>query len=164
MLLASSASGLAAFLVAWVITTALGVVLFVVLRVRGNRIRALEEDPRIARAVVIVGAESARARTLMDEALRRLDMLSASFNEEAGELTFRTGMSWRSWSQETQVAIHPLSAGRCELRIASRAPDSQTIGALSAGRSLIAKFVKALKYVATDIPVDLRPLEAQAAS
>jgi hypothetical protein len=162
---ASNAGGLTASLIALAVTTLLAIIAFVALKVRGNRIRALEEDPRIARAVVIVGADSIRTRELMDEALRRLDVLRSRYDEDSDRLTFRTGMSWRSWWQVTQVTVTELPSGDCELHMSSSTSNTQTIGALSAGMALIKKFVEALQHVAPDVPLDgprTDPLRPQA--
>jgi hypothetical protein len=79
----------------------------------------MEDDPGIARTTLTVDADLKTTRTMIEGALKRLTVVRSSFDEDARQYTFHTGMTWRSWWQETEVQLVELPEGRCQLRLSS---------------------------------------------
>jgi hypothetical protein len=94
-------AGLFGFIFGWVIITALAVVGFILLRIRGNRIRSMDPDPRIVRRLVSVDAAEPVAIDAAREALRRAGATSVVVHDHA--LTAKTGPSLRTWGQVVQI-------------------------------------------------------------
>ena len=154
MIAFSNGSGLTTYLVILVALWAIGIAAFALLRIRGNRIRALDEDPRIARSTVIVDADMEAAMKMIEAAIVLLDVRRSSYEEVSGKYFFRTGMTWRTWWQDTAVQPIGMPDERCEMSIVSRTSDTQTIGAFAGGKAAIVKFVRAMQTVSPGVDIE----------
>jgi len=150
-------AGLLGFIIGWVITTALAVVGFILLRIRGTRIRSMDPDPRIVRRLVSVGAAEPVAIDAARDALRRAVATSVVVHDHA--LTAKTGPSLRTWGQVVQIEF---GAGSqlTQLDISTwPSRDLQTLDTHAGGVKTIHRFLKELGAIHSVSSVDTHQLD-----
>lgn len=131
--------------IALAITAPLTVVGLVLLRRRGDRIRASEHDPRVVSHTIEIQFLGSR-----DDLLELLSETSwfvgsdVSIHEGGGGLTLRTPANLRTWGQYLQIDV-ARREDSWQLTLESwPSRNRQTIDTRTGGKKAIAKFEKAL--------------------
>jgi len=136
----------AASLIGFAVTGFIAVIVFVLLRLRGNRIRSAEADPRVVSETMSVdfGGSAADLIDFLRGIASSMKRPGTTIDESSSKLTLQTPPNARTWGQYLQIDIAP-QKGSWKLTLASwPSRDRQTVDTRAGGRKAIDKFEKSL--------------------
>lgn len=160
--LTDHASHLTGGLIVFVVTGLLGLaaclVVFTLLRRRGDRIRSQDPDPRIVSGSAIV-AFAGSEHDLLQLLARSVVIMGGqvvSTSDEHGRLVGRTPANLRTWGQELAVSVTP-SGDAWKLSIQTwPSRDRQTLDTKAGGRMAIKKFLKVITREPDGVRIESR--------
>lgn len=141
------------FVFGLVTTTVLAVIVFALLRVRGNRIRSTEPDPRIVTATLsiesplVLGIEAARTALL--------GIGATQVQVDGTTITANTGPGLRTWGQRIKIDVVELAPSASRLEISTwPSRDLQTLNTHAGGRKIIRRVTSELRQAYPNLALE----------
>lgn len=134
-------------------TTILAVVVFTLLRLRGNRIRSAEPDPRIVSTTISIGSPLTAGVEAARSAL--LGIGATQVGVDGTRVTADTGPGLRTWGQRVQIDVVEATPRVSRLEISTwPSRDLQTLDTHAGGRKVIRRVTNELRHAYPELSLE----------